>query len=193
MQTMYRALTHTFQSHRLLRHLTRALVALGRHAEAAKALKLYAELFDKARETDAVQVARELRHLHERAAREAKGGGTTAGDREKQAEADGQEGREGLGERDGGEDEPTDVDSDGEYVRTVCFAARVVTKYLGDPEEGYRLAKRGREVFDEGKDAGLKEDKVAESKVEVALGLSLAALAAKGQSILLVPSSNHLS
>lgn len=179
---MYHALTHTFQSHRLLRHLARALVALGRHAEAAKALKLYAELFDKARETDAVQVARELRQLHERAAREAKGAGATAGEREKEEEAELQAGREGLGERAKPEaDEPTDVDSDGEYVRTVAFAARVVTKYLGEPEEGYRLARRGREVFDEGKEAGLVGDKVAEARIEVALGLSLAALAIKSE------------
>ena len=178
---MYRALTHTFQSHRLLRHLARALVALGRHAEAAKALKLYAELSDKARETDAVQVARELRHLHERAAREAKGGAATTEERDKQREADGQESREGLGEKGGGSAESTDVDSEADYVRTVCFAARVVVKYLGDPEEGYRLARRGRAVFDEARDAGRVADGVAESRIEVALGLSLAALAAKGE------------
>ena len=64
---MYNALSHTFQSQRLLRHLIVALTARGSYSEAGQALTVYLELFDKARETDAAQVARDVRKFRKRA------------------------------------------------------------------------------------------------------------------------------
>mgnify|MGYP001579758692 CR=1 FL=1 len=159
-QILYNALTHTFQSQRLLRHLVRVLAARGSHVEAGKALHLYVDLFNKARETDAAQVARDVRKFRSRA--------------EGQEEAT-------------NDDEDFDIDSDREFVRTLGFGTRLCCKYLDDPAGGLELARRAREVFDEKKDAELAGDKVEESRVERALGIAWGALTAKGASYPLDP------
>ncbi|KAK4058229.1 hypothetical protein OIO90_000968 [Microbotryomycetes sp. JL221] len=157
---MYNALTHTFQSHRLLRHLSRALVALGRHEEAGKALKLYFELFNKSKETDPTIVAREMRKFRQA---EHNNGSTTM-------ETD----------KDTRQDVESDADSDYQFVETVTFAVRVFVKYLDEPDRAVEMAKRAREIFDDEK-SELKGDAKLESKLERALGIALGAQAAKDQ------------
>lgn len=180
LQILYNALTHTFQSQRLLRHLVRVLTTKGSYSEAGKALKLYVELFDKARETDAAQVARDVRkfrgkahvekHHHEKTPSE--GGGEKA-----PAEAEEEEEPVDL-------EEDFDIDSDRDFVRTLTFGTRVFCKYLDDPAAGLKLAKRARAVFDEKKDPALAADKSEESRIERALGVALGALTAKGAPLL---------
>lgn len=161
---MYRALTHTFGTHRLLRHLSRALVALGSHSEAAKSLSLYLELFSKSKETDPRKVARELRRF-------------------RAAEAKGEELDEKADETGEEEGEPgeSDFDSDEQFVRTAVWATRVFIRNLGQPERGLEFAKKAREVFDETKEA-IKDDQNLESRIEGALGVAIGAMAAKGGS-----------
>ncbi|SCV68439.1 BQ2448_560 [Microbotryum intermedium] len=154
-EVMYNALTHTFQSHRLLRHLARALVALGQYDEAGKAVRLYFELWNKARETDAAQVAKAIRRLRD--------------DSAPRSEHD-----------DEREDRyANDFDSDGDFVETAAWGTRLFCKYINDPKFGLKLAKRAKEVFDEKKDRRLAEDNVALSKIERACGVALGALTAK--------------
>jgi tetratricopeptide (TPR) repeat protein len=172
-QIMYNALTHTFQSQRLLRHLARALVARGSHVEAGKAINLYVELFDKCRQTDAAQVAKDLRRLRRNSI-------SQRGEDEHRVQVDGE--KEKNGEEEEGEDKGSDIDSDREFVRTLTFGTRLFCKYLGDPRRGWELASRAREVFDEKKDETLVEDKGEESRIERALGVALGALTAKGKS-----------
>ncbi|SGY34748.1 BQ5605_C002g01676 [Microbotryum silenes-dioicae] len=154
-EVMYNALTHTFQSHRLLRHLARALVALGQYDEAGKAVRLYFELWNKARETDAVQVAKDIRRLR--------------GESAPRLEHD-----------DDREDRyANDFDPDRDFVETAAWGSRLFCKYINDPKFGLELAKRAREIFDEKKDRQLAEDKVVLSKIERACGVALGALTAK--------------
>ncbi|GAA6000378.1 uncharacterized protein JCM10292_001484 [Rhodotorula paludigena] len=168
---LYAALSHTFQSHLLLRHLVRALSLLGRYDEAGKALRLYRELWDKARETDAKEVAREMRALREKArAQDEK----RAEDGEKHGEKE-QKGRDG-------DDDPyaSDIDSDGRFIETAVFGVRLLCRYLGGAraKEAVDLARRARAVLDEGRDEKLRGDKEIEARVERALGVALSALAA---------------
>ncbi|ORY62875.1 hypothetical protein BCR35DRAFT_334838 [Leucosporidium creatinivorum] len=130
---MYRALTHTFATHRLLRHLSRALVALGSHSEAAKSLSLYLDLFSKSKETDPRKVARELRRF-----RAAEAGEEQV---DEKVELDGEK----EGEHEEGE---SDFDSDEQFVRTAVWATRVFVRNLGEPQRGLEFARKAREVFD---------------------------------------------
>lgn len=167
LQIMYNALTHTFQSHRLLRHLARALVALGRHKEAGKALRLYFELFNKSKETDPTVVAREMRKFRDAEKKGEKGADTFEREREKVQD---------------GDTEPieNDADTDRQFVETMAFAVRVFVKFLDDPPRAVDMIKRARDIFDEDK-SGLKGDTRLEAKIERALGVALGARAAKGE------------
>ncbi|GAA6051308.1 hypothetical protein JCM3770_006804 [Rhodotorula araucariae] len=173
-EILYAALTHTFQSHLLLRHLVRALTIADRASEAAKALRLYRELWDKARETDAAEVAREMRVLRARARGEAEAGAEADGEkREKRALVRGDDEAEDRGPYD------EDIDSDAAFVDTALFGVRLLVRQVGEPGEAVELARRARAVFDEGKDRQLRADKEVEARIETALGVALGALAAK--------------
>ncbi|GAA5895475.1 hypothetical protein JCM5296_006778 [Sporobolomyces johnsonii] len=188
-EIMYNALTHTFQSQRLLRHLIRALAACDRHDEAAKTLRLYVELWDKSRETDAGEVAREMKLLRRKAEREGKAASgewvkveaASGGDVEKAIVASGS----GLSlEADLGSDHEQermnhDIDSEVEFVQTVAFGVRLLCKHLDEPKEALKLAQRMRAVFDEKRDEALVGSKVEEARIERSLGIALGALAAK--------------
>ncbi|GAA5911974.1 hypothetical protein JCM6882_004730 [Rhodosporidiobolus microsporus] len=91
---LHSALTHTIQSHLLLRHLIHALTLAGRYHEAAQALRLYRAYGDKSRETDARAVGEEMRRLK----REAKEGGLES-TREREEEEKEEEGGEKSGEK----------------------------------------------------------------------------------------------
>ncbi|KAI5474152.1 tetratricopeptide repeat containing protein [Pseudohyphozyma bogoriensis] len=170
-EIMYNALTHTFQSQRLLRHLIHALTAKGAYEEAGKALHLYTELANKTRETDAAQVAKDARKFRQKTQAAEKGEAQG-----KRLELDFEKEKEAAEEED-----DHDFDSDLEFVRTLTFGTRVFCKYLGKPEEGLKLARRAREIFEGSKDGTLGGEgkKVEESRIERALGVALGALTAK--------------
>ncbi|GAA6023866.1 hypothetical protein JCM11491_003297 [Sporobolomyces phaffii] len=128
--TLYRALSHTFQSHRVLRYLVRALTVAARYDEAAKAVRLYRELWDKARETDAKRVAREMKHLRRR---------TRSGS-----------------EGDGDDDEFDDLDTDRQFIETAAFGVRLACRYLDDPTLAVDLAQRMHTVLGGGGDDALR-------------------------------------
>lgn len=158
-QILYAALTHTFQSPRLLRYLILALTVLGSHVEAGKAVTLYVEMFDKTRETGGVEVSKGLREFAK----------TKDGEvAEKVTEVT--------------EDEDSDIDSDLLFIETALFGARLRSRFLVDAKGAYALCQRAREIFDEGKEAGLQQNKVVESAIERGLGVSLGALTNAGES-----------
>ncbi|GAA5875681.1 hypothetical protein JCM16303_003953 [Sporobolomyces ruberrimus] len=171
-EILYNALTHTFQSHRLLRYLVRSLTIAERYEEAGKALNLYVELWDKARETDAKRVAQEMKRLRKRA-----GVDTPKRNGEKSSEKSGLriEGQEREEEEE--EEEEHDIDSDREFIETAAFGVRLLCRYLKKPDEAVTIAKRMQEIRESGKERGLKEDQEVRGKVELALGISLGALA----------------
>lgn len=150
----------------------RALTIVGRHEEAAKALRLYRELWDKARETDAKEVAKEMRELRTRAMREASGGVAEKAIDEKVGSS-----------ADGAVDEPyaVDIDSDGDFVETVVFGVRLLCRYFDDrASEAVEIARRAKAICDDGKDERLKANTAAQAAVERALGVALGALARQG-------------
>ncbi|GAA5964258.1 hypothetical protein JCM21900_001805 [Sporobolomyces salmonicolor] len=188
-EIMYNALTHTFQSQRLLRHLIRALAACDRHDEAAKSLRLYVELWDKSRETDAGQVAREMKLLRRKAARERK---TASGEWVKVEAASGGDVEKAIvasrsalsleGDLDADHEQERmnhDIDSEVQFVQTVAFGVRFLCKYLDEPKEALKLAQRMRAIFEENGDEALVGSKVEEARIERSLGIALGALAAK--------------
>lgn len=187
-QILYNALTHTFQSQLLLRHLIRALTIAGRYDEATKALRLYRELWDKARETDAKEVAKEMRELRSRAMQEATAPGDdtrVAGEKESVAATQGKDSHTPDAGTDSiGLDEPfaVDMDSDAVFIETAVFGVRLLCRYFGDrAADAVELATRAKAVFDEGKDDSLKtEGGKIEADLERALGAALGALARQG-------------
>ncbi|GAA5866685.1 hypothetical protein JCM3774_001957 [Rhodotorula dairenensis] len=183
-EILYNALTHTFQSHLLLRHLIRALTIAGRYDEATKALRLYRELWDKARETDAKEVALEMRELRSRAMREAAGAGkgSLSGEKDSSTTPPEKDTHAPDAESEStGLNEPfaVDIDSDAVFIETVVFGVRLLCRYFGErATDAVELAKRAKAVFDQEKDASLKKDggKV-EADLERSLGAALGALA----------------
>lgn len=155
-QILYDALSHTFQSQRLLRYLVRTLTVATRYVEAAKALKLYLELWDKARETDAKRVAREMKRLRRRSG---------IIDEEKQPDDD----------KDDDDEEEHDIDTDRQWIDTAAFGVRLLCRYVGDAREAVRLAKRMNEIWQQ------KDDGVVQAKIETSLGIALASLAYTGE------------
>lgn len=181
-QILYNALTHTFQSQLLLRHLIRALTIAGRYDEATKALRLYRELWDKARETDAREVAKEMRELRARAIREEVGRGEGKVEVEKE---EGSTWEKGGAESTTETDAPyaVDIDSDALFIETVVFGTRLLCRYFGErAADAVDLAKRARTVFDEAKGGSLRQDggKI-EADLERSLGAALGALARQGE------------
>ncbi|GAA5966898.1 hypothetical protein JCM8115_006197 [Rhodotorula mucilaginosa] len=177
-EILYNALTHTFQSQLLLRHLIRALTIAGRYDEATKALRLYRELWDKARETDAREVAKEMRELRARAIREEVGRGEGKVEVEKE---EGSTWEKGGAESTTETDAPyaVDIDSDALFIETVVFGTRLLCRYFGErAADAVDLAKRARTVFDEAKGGSLRQDggKI-EADLERSLGAALGALA----------------
>ena len=153
-----------------------------RYEEAGKALKLYFELWDKARLTDAKGVAREMKALRRKAGVENSSERSREGTQEWVKVGDEKGGEFVKGKGEGGEvEDGHDVDSDREFIETAAFGCRLLCRYLGDSKEAVRLGMRMKEVFEEGKEVGLREDRRLNAKVEMALGISLGALAAKGE------------
>ena len=185
-QILYNALTHTFQSQLLLRHLIRALAIAGRYDEATKALRLYRELWDKARETDAKEVAKEMRELRARAMREEAGRGEGKVDVEKE-EGSTREKTVDAGSADSTTAEThapyaVDIDSDALFIETVVFGTRLLCRYFGErAADAVDLAKRAKTVFDEAKSDSLRQDggKI-EADLERSLGAALGARARQG-------------
>ncbi|GAA95304.1 uncharacterized protein L969DRAFT_292814 [Mixia osmundae IAM 14324] len=133
-ELMYRCTTHTFQSQRLLRYLIPLHIATREYPDARKALDLYVQLFEKAKETNMAEVAQELVESQQQGNR---GGSQRNGD----AEDDDQEGSEASQAEDG-QAEPkapaghgeTDFDTDEQFIDTVLLGMRLLCKYLEDPD-----------------------------------------------------------
>lgn len=181
-QILYNALTHTFQSHRVLRYLVRTLTVATRYEEAGKALKLYVELFSKARETNAKQIAKEMKHLRKRA------GLVVEVDTEKKFSSS-----LGRGENvtevedDDDEEEEYDIDSDREFIEIGAFGVRLLCRYLDNPRDAVNLAEKMKDVLSE------SDSREVRGKVESSLGIALGCLAKKGEKLTPNPLHSLLS
>jgi hypothetical protein len=125
------------------------------YEEAKRALTLYYQLWTKGDETGAAEVSREIKEI--------------------QAKAEGKEAPED-------EEGATDMDPRRVFIDTVTFGARLLCKYLGEPEMGAELMKKAGEVLEGDKDdEGLKNDKKLGGKVERMTGIALAFMADQGE------------
>ncbi|BGP13020.1 hypothetical protein JCM10213v2_000939 [Rhodosporidiobolus nylandii] len=183
-EILYGGLTHTLQSHSLLRHLIHVLTLAGRPAEAVKALRLYRSYGDKARETGAAKTLAEMRRLKEKAERGELTGDESSEEKGGEGEKENEKKETEKQEEEEKDDSPPtaaenlalDIDSDQLFVQTVVFGVRLLVKELGEPREALELAKRARAVWEESREEG-KEQR--EALVEWALGTAEGAVAAK--------------
>ncbi|GAA5942233.1 uncharacterized protein JCM15063_002943 [Sporobolomyces koalae] len=164
-EILYNALTHTFQSHRLLRYLVRSLAIAERYREAHKALDLYVELWHKSKETDAKAVAREMKTLRARQ--------TSVQD--KTNKLDEKDQFEEKDVRD--DDDEHDIDSDSDFIETGVIGVRILCRYLDEPKAALEIAKKLQEVVKSG--ATVQKDDEVRGRVELALGIAWGCLAAK--------------
>lgn len=147
-----------------------------RYVEAGKAFKLYLELFEKARETDAKRVAEEMKRLRKRAGVDP---GTPRNENlEEKLELNFDE-RPKKEE----EEEEHDIDSDRDFIEIGTFGVRLLCRYLNDPKEASRVAERMKAIREDGKEAGLKDDVEVRGKVEMSLGIALGSLANQGETL----------
>lgn len=151
-----RALAYTFQSHRILRYLLTLHMALNNKTQALKAFDLYHKLWEKARETDLVNVSRKLRRFRN----EDESSGALEKIRQQSpqneasssasaAVADGQP----HSREDVSPEEEADIDRPLTYIGACCLAAKV---YCSDPRaeddasKASALMKRAAELIPEG-------------------------------------------
>lgn len=134
-EMLYRATTLTFQSQRILRHLVELLTAKGSYEEAAGALKLYVQLFQRAKETGAGEAEKQIKQSRKKANPDEE---KFAGD-------------------DGGFDEPEkgpggDWDSDEQFVATLVAGVRLLVKHLDKPVLATEMAETAAKVVEEDDD-----------------------------------------
>lgn len=134
---MERALSYTFQSHRLLRHLLALHAALSNKKAALKAFDLYTKLWEKAKETDLVAVARKLRRFQEEDAQ-----------KEQAQKSGSSNGQITPLESHLSPEEEADVDGLENYVETCCMAARVMCLEPREEDDAKRAAQRSERALE---------------------------------------------
>ena len=165
------AIAYTFHSHRILRHLTRLHMFVGDYFLAEKNFDLYSQLWEKAKETDLLNVTREMRaYRNQDASRKEK-----SPIKQNDYLAKG-----GVSSDAANADEQVDLDSETQYLETLCGGVRLYCKHLRTEESAktaLRHADRAVELVDEYKiqDARLK------AKVLRWRGVALAHFAVDGE------------
>jgi hypothetical protein len=168
------AMTLTFQSQSILRHLTRLQAALGDSTEAKRTFELYVQLALKARETHQPEISLQLKRrvtddhpappeLIEKEAEEAKG-------------EDGLEGRQGQVAE-------SELDSDADLIEALLVGARLLLWDLGEIEDAWRYVCLAGDVVDVAAKTtgGVQLKSVQRGEVEECKGLVRMAMAIKGE------------
>jgi hypothetical protein len=167
-QILWWAMSLTFHSQPLLRHLTRLLQATKSPAEAKRTFELYVQLVLKSRQTSQPELALQLQQ------RPTEDGVIPPAELAKQAAA---------------VDHPSDTssaaqqnevvqDSDEHVLEALLVGIRLLTKDLADPSEAWRYAVLAGEVIEQGQGRiGMK----LKAKVEAGKGIVRVAMALQGR------------
>lgn len=132
-----RALSYTFHSHRLLRHLVELKMSAGYYKQAVKPLELYIRLWEKARETDLIDVTLQMLQFKR-----------TGQKHEEKIPTEKTEVLDKVAK----DEEQIDIDSTHHYVNMCCVGARLYCKYVTGSESALRavqLAERAIELLQE--------------------------------------------
>lgn len=167
------AMTLTFQSQSILRHLTRLQTAQGDVKEARRTFELYVQLTLKARETQQPEISLQLkrRPTEDHPA----GPKQIAREAEEAKEEDTMPGRQG-------QISEVEIDSDAQLVEALLVGSRLLLKELGEAEEAWRyitLAGDVVEIADKGRhrlSIGLQ------AQVEEVKGIIRMAMGMRGES-----------
>ncbi|KAK0554285.1 hypothetical protein OC846_002168 [Tilletia horrida] len=171
-EVLYKLSTLTFHSQRISRHLFTVLVGAERYQEAARALKLYVQIVDKAKEADAAEAASLAKEVKDSTTTATANGAsretlprrsslsrkTSVNGRTVNGNGTSGNGTNGsLNRRVSFDQSPDpipaaqatgkkDDDSFPTYVRTLVTGARVHTRYLNNASHGDKLARKALEI-----------------------------------------------
>ncbi|KZO97334.1 hypothetical protein CALVIDRAFT_563124 [Calocera viscosa TUFC12733] len=151
---MWWGTTLTFHSHRILRHLTRLLVATGDIDEAKRVFRLYVQLVTKARETSAGDVSLQLKRRPT---------GEAAAPPEEIAYDEGEMEQLGAG---------TDADGDRTFVSALVFGVRMLSRWAKteeDAKEAWKTAQLGNAMLNA---TDARRDRVLSARLKAAAGIS---------------------
>lgn len=130
---LYWAMTLTFQSQSLLRHLTRLLAMSGSYTDAKRTFELYVQIVLKDRETKQPEISLQLKR------RPTESSPAHPAEIAKQAEeAEDESGPEAEERR--GQYAEAESDSNADFVRALIVGSRLLLKDLNEVEEAWRYA-----------------------------------------------------
>lgn len=146
----------TFLSQRVTRHLFTLLVASENYEEARRALHLYIQIVDKAREGDAAEAS----GLVEESKNREQGGATPINGA--MTEHSKQQTKKAL----------LDSDSDRLYMDTLLYGVHVYTRYMHLPKEADELARKVIAFVDQDRERTLGKDVLLWAKVKRVAGIA---------------------
>ena len=130
---LYWAMTLTFQSQSLLRHLTRLLAVSGSYADAKRNFELYVKIVLKDRETKQPEISLQLKR------RPTVGEAASPAEIARQAqEAEHESGPEAEEKK--SQFAEAESDTTAEFISTLLVGSRLLVKNLGEVEEAWRYA-----------------------------------------------------
>jgi hypothetical protein len=152
----------TFHSHRILRHLTHLHLAIDNIGMALLTFELYNRLWEKAKETDLVNVSQQIRHF-----RSQSHSSETTPAVEATVPSDA---------------EAMDIDSTTQFVEMCCIGARLHCKFeheKASPTRGLELAQRALDLLGEKKEEERSDQVKIRAKAKMWEGISRACCAFK--------------
>lgn len=170
-ETLWWAMTLTFQSQPILRHLTRLQTSQGQIFAARKTFELYVQLVLKARETQQPEISLQLKRRPtddhpagpDQIAKEAEEAQEDDGPRARQVQV-----------------AETEVDDDAQFIEALLVGSRLLLKDLGEIEEAWRYASLAGEVVENARSSSRKIYPALRAEVEAVKGIVRMTMGSKG-------------
>ena len=173
---LYWAMTKTFQSQSILRHITRLLVSVGDAKTAQKMFETYVKLVLKSRETQQPEVSLQLKR------RPTEDTAAAPKDIEKQASV-AEDGDGPKAEQRKDQVAEVEIDSDEDFLQALLVGSRLLIRDIGDANEAWRYVYLAGEVIENADKRGTAWIKDAtRGEVEEAKGVVRMAMGTRGKS-----------
>ena len=168
------AMTLTFQSQAVLRHLTRLQTAQGDSAGARRTFELYVQIVLKAKETQQPDLKLRLNRRPTEGVSEEPT--RKIDDTEGTTDGDGKDGeRNNVAE--------TDIDSDEEFIGCLLVGSKLLWEDTGDIEEAWRYVTLAGDVVEQADKGGKGVKQSLRGEVEEYKGIVRMAMAMRGESV----------
>jgi hypothetical protein len=167
------AMTLTFQSQSILRHLTRLQVAQGEPVDARRTFELYVQLVLKARETQQPETSLQLKR---RPTEDHPASPKQIAREQVEAKEEGAAGMDGRK----GEVAETEIDGDEEFIEALLVGSRVLLKELNEPDEAWRYVILAGDVVEVADAAKPRISRALRAEVEEVKGIVRMAMGARG-------------